>query len=190
MHTIKHTNRAIEISRWFWALEYCEIEAVHKHNGIHRTSYKYVRQMFLVIVRKHLSYAQKLTHVVKAKNKRKRNYIRTAETWNRQGGGDSCGKCGCRKRKGRLFDRVRSTAIVRSQTSMNERRSNTQVRLSNIHTYRAIEISRWFLALEYCEIEAVHKHNGIHRAWYKYVGQIGLFLKCEHHKFSLSYENI
>jgi len=58
------------------------------------------------------------------------------------------------------------------------------------HTYRAIEISRWFFALEYCEIEAVHKHNGIHRDWYKYVGQIGLFIKCEYHNFSLSYENI
>jgi len=78
MHTIKHTYRAIEISRWFLALEYCEIEAVHKHNGIHRACYKDMGQMFLLIVRKHLSYVQKLTHVVKAKNERKRNYIRTA----------------------------------------------------------------------------------------------------------------
>ena len=66
MHTIKHTYCAIEISRGFLALEYCEIEAVHKHNGIHRACYKDVGQMFLVIVRKRLSYVQQLTHVVKA----------------------------------------------------------------------------------------------------------------------------
>jgi len=72
MHTIKHTYCAIEISRWFLALEYCEIEAVHKHNGIHRACYKDVGQMFLVIVRKHLSYVQKLTHVVKAKKTNER----------------------------------------------------------------------------------------------------------------------
>ena len=28
-------------------------------------------------------------------------------------------------------------------------------------------ISRWILALEYYETEAVHKHNDIHRAWKK-----------------------
>jgi len=74
-----------------------------------------------------------------------------------------------------LYDRVRSTAIVQARTSMNVRQSNTQVLtlMHTIkHTHRVIEISRWFLALEYCEIEAVHKHIGIHRACYKDVGQM------------------
>ena len=66
-----------------------------------------------------------------------------------------------------LNDHVRSTANVQARTSMNERQSNTQV-ITLMHTikhaHRAIEITRSFLTLEYCKIEAVHKHNGIHRA--------------------------
>jgi len=61
-----------------------------------------------------------------------------------------------------LNDRVRSTAIVQARTSMNERRSNTQVLtlMHTIkHTHHAIEISGSFLALEYCEIEAVYKQR-------------------------------
>ena len=56
----------------------------------------------------------------------------------------------------RLFT-YRPRAIVQARTSMNERQSNTQV-LTLMHTikytHRAIEISRSFLALEYCELKS------------------------------------
>ena len=89
-------------------------------------------------------YAQQLTHVAKAENKRKekpvttleqqRREIATVEVTHLENAADAREKEDCSSYSS-LNDRVRSTAIVQARTSMNERQSNSQV-LTLMHTIK------------------------------------------------------